>query len=62
MTYQKSFPGMEKWEVAAWIMDIYWSVHQRRVKTTGKVFWLQTFGGTRMKGRGTMSLPIDAGR
>ena len=46
MTYQKSFPGVEKWEVVAWIMDIYWSVHRRWVKTTGKVFWLQTFGVT----------------
>ena len=27
-----------------------------------KVSWLQTFGGTGAKGRGTMSVPIDAGR
>ena len=26
-TYQKSFPGVEKWEVVAWIMEVYWSVH-----------------------------------
>ena len=36
MTYHKSFPGVEKWEVAAWIMDIYQSIHRRQVKTTGK--------------------------
>ena len=48
MTYQKSFPGVEKWEVAAWIVDVYRSIQQRQVKTTGKVFWLQTFGGTCM--------------
>ena len=47
-TYQKSFPGVEIWEVAAWIMDVYQSVHQGWVKTTGKVSWLQTFGGTHM--------------
>ena len=27
MTYQKSFPGVEKQEVAAWIVDVYQSVH-----------------------------------
>ena len=27
LTYQRSFPGVEKWEVVAWIMDIYWSIH-----------------------------------
>ena len=48
MTYQKSFPGVEIQEVAAWIMDVYWSIHQEQVKTTGKVFWLQTFGRTHM--------------
>ena len=41
-------PGVEKWEVAAWIMDVYRSIHQRWVKTTGKVIWLQTSGGTHM--------------
>ena len=48
MTYQKSFPGVEKQEVVAWTMDIYWSVNQRWVKTTGKVFRLQTSEGTHM--------------
>ena len=24
---RKSFPGVEKWEVVAWIMDIYRSIH-----------------------------------
>ena len=23
MTYQKSFPGVEKWEVVAWTVDVY---------------------------------------
>ena len=27
MTYQKSFPGVEIQEVAAWIVDVYWSIH-----------------------------------
>ena len=41
-------PWVEKQEVAAWIMDIYWIIHQRWVKTTGKVIWLQTSRGTCM--------------
>ena len=40
--------GVEIWEVATWIVDIYWSIHWGPVKTTGKVFWLQTFRGTHM--------------
>ena len=40
MTYQQGFPGVEKWEVAAYTMDIYWSTHLGWVKTTGKVIWL----------------------
>ena len=48
MTYQKSFPGVEKWEVVAWIMDAYWSVHRRQVKTTGKVIWQLNSRGTCM--------------
>ena len=48
MTYQKSFPGVEIWEVAAWIVDVYWSIHQGQVKTTGKVIWLLNSRETHM--------------
>ena len=42
----KASLGWKKWEVAAWIVDIYWSIHWGWVKTTGKVIWLQTLEGT----------------
>ena len=42
----KASLGWKKQEVAAWIMDIHWSVHQRQVKTTGKVILLETSRGT----------------
>ena len=45
MTYQESFPQVEKWEVAASTMDVYQSIHRGWVKTTGKVIWLQTSEG-----------------
>ena len=37
-----------QWEFAAYTMDIYQSVHQGWVKTTGDVIWLQTSEGTWM--------------
>ena len=48
MTYQSSFPGVEKWEVAAYTVDIYRNIHQGWVKTTGNVTWMQTLEGTHM--------------
>ena len=41
-----SIPGVEKQEVATSAMDIYWSVLQGWVKTSGNVIWLQTLEGT----------------
>ena len=38
-------PWGGKWEVAAWTVDVYWSIHLGWVKTTGKVIWLQTLEG-----------------
>ena len=37
-----------KWEVATSAMDIYQSIHQGWVKTSGNVMWLLTSEGTRM--------------
>ena len=48
-----------KLQLGSW--DVDWSIHQGWVKTTGKVIWLQTSGGTHMWGRGMTSIPIDAG-
>ena len=44
----KASLGWKKWEVAAWTMDVYWSVHWGWVKTTGNMIWLQTLEGTHM--------------
>ena len=52
MTYQQSFPGVDEWEVMTSAMDIHQSIHQRWVKTLGKVMWLWTSEGTHMCGRG----------
>ena len=52
MTYQQSFPGVDKQEVMTSAMDIHWSVHKRWVKTLGNVMWLQTSVGTHMYGGG----------
>ena len=41
-------PWDGKWEVAVYTMDVYQSIHQGWVKTTGKVIWLQTLEGTHM--------------
>ena len=57
----KASLGWKKWEVVAWIMDVYWSIHWGWVKITGKVIWLQNLEGTHMWGRGMTSIPIDAG-
>ena len=44
---------------AAWIMDIYWSIHWRWVKTTGKVIWLQTSRGIHVyKAKGWHLYPL----
>ena len=39
MTYQKSFPRVDKWEVTTSAEDIHQSIHRRWVKTLGKVMW-----------------------
>ena len=39
-------PWGGKWEFAASTMDIYQSIHQGQVKTSGNVMWLQTLEGT----------------
>ena len=39
-------PGVDKWEVTTSAVDIYWSIHRKWVKTSGKVMWLQTSEGT----------------
>ena len=39
-------PWGGKWEVVTSAMDIYQSVHQGQVKTSGNVMWLQTSKGT----------------
>ena len=52
MTYQQSFPGVDKWEVTTSAVDIHWSVHKRLVKTLGNMMWLQTSEGTCMYVRG----------
>ena len=44
----KTSLGVEKQEVAASAMDIYWSIHWGWVKTTGSVMWLQVLEGTCM--------------
>ena len=56
----KASLGWKNGEVAAWIVDIYQSIHWGWVKTTGKVIWLQTSRGTPTRGRGMTSIPIDA--
>ena len=52
MTYQQSFPRIDKWEVMTSAMDIHWSIQKRWVKTLGNVVWLQTSEGTCICGRG----------
>ena len=41
-------PGVEKWEVLTSAVDIYQSIHQGWVKTSGNMMWLHTSEGTHM--------------
>ena len=60
MTYQQSFPKVDKWEVTTSAMDVHWSIHRTQVNTLGNVMWLQTPEGTCTYD--SMSMPTDAGR